>query len=441
MAPASDRRPNSQFALLRRFFFNDLVALQFGLDATLYLPTVYAFVATLQHDAPFFVSLAQLLPSAVQFLVSLAVGPAVGLLGCSLKWAIVAFVAACAIGNVLYSCAGQHAISSVWAIIGGRMVCGLASGASSLSMAYLSVSTSPAERLPAFSAYRTVAGVALILGPLLSVPLTLFSFNVGDYRIDGTNAPTFFSAASAAAVAITSALFIEDHAANRMDTRAFAELRTMRWAGPSLCLAAMFVSAFLMADVMYLMSVMLTSPEYWRLSLTLASGLQAAVFCAALVASFGAGPLRTWLTRVLKRADDIRGRASTDAEATLSVAAFTSSAVGLAVLMAGINLHSSPALGAFLIGATLMLGGYNVQAATLPSLYTKSMPTGVRVVMTPWYAAMVAAGKLAAPAVVHVITRSAGDLVPQGVCIALCVLGVLLVGCLRLVSHSGTTML
>lgn len=411
---AADRRPNSQFALLRRFFFNDLVALQFGLDATLYLPTVYAFVATLQRDVPFFRQ-------------SRAAPPV-----------------CCPVPRIprrwprrrssrLLTQVGHRCLRRRLCL--RRMVCGLASGASSLSMAYLSVSTSPAERLPAFSAYRTVAGVALILGPLLSVPLTLFSFNVGDYRIDGTNAPTFFSAASAAAVAITSALFIEDRAANRMDTRAFAELRSMRWAGPALCLAAMFVSAFLMADVMYLMSVMLTSPAYWRLSLTLASGLQAAVFGAALLASFAAAPLRTWLSRVLKRADDIRGRASTDAEATLSIAAFASSAAGLAVLIAGINLHSRPALAAFLIGATLMLAGYNVQAATLPSLYTKSMPTAVRVVMTPWYAAMIAAGKLAAPAIVHVITRSAGDLVPQGMCIALCVLGVLLVGSLRLVSR------
>lgn len=145
--------------------------------------------------------------------------------------------------------------------------------------------------------------------------------------------------------------------------------------------------------------------------------------------------MRTWLTRVLKRADDIRGPTYTDAEAALSIAAFAPSVVGLAVLLAGIKLHSSAALEAFLIGTTLMLVGYNVQAATLPSLYTKSMPTAVRAVMTPWYAAMIAAGKLATPVIVHVITHSAGDLVPQGMCIFLCILGVLLVEILRLASR------
>ena len=51
----------------------------------------------------------------------------------------------------------------------------------------------------------------------------------------------------------------------------------------------------------------------------------------------------------------------------------------------------------FLIGCTIMMMAYNIQAAFLPSLYTKTLPSELRIALTPWYGAMVALGKLAAP--------------------------------------------
>jgi len=40
----------SLWSLLKRFFLNDLIALQFGLDSTLWLPTVFSFIrATMRH--------------------------------------------------------------------------------------------------------------------------------------------------------------------------------------------------------------------------------------------------------------------------------------------------------------------------------------------------------------------------------------------------------
>lgn len=425
-------KDTSQVALLRRFFFNDLVALQFGLDATLYLPTVYAFAVTLERNAPYYVSLTQLLPAAVQVVVSLMIGPIVGMLGSSLKWPTVVLVAMCAIGNFVYSCAGEHAIGSVWALIGGRMVCGLASGASSLSMAYLSVSTTAAERLPAFSAYRTIMGVALVMGPLLSIPLTTFAFDVGEYRVDGTNASTFVAAAIAAVVTGITAIYIKERKAAKVDfVKIIAERGSMEWSSPAICLAVMFLSSFLMADTMYLLSVMLTAPKQWSLGLTLASGLQAIVFGVSLLASLFVESVRGWIGRMIKWRESRAGNegyTAADQEIVLSLASFAATVLGLVLVIVGIQVHNTGSLAAFLIGATMMMASYNVQASTLPSLYSKCIPGKMRVVFTPWYAAMVAAGKLAAPPSVHAMGQARGWVVSQIVCIGLGVLaGVILI--------------
>lgn len=39
--------PPWKLTLFRRFFFVNLVVLQYGIDSTLWLPTVYAFINTL----------------------------------------------------------------------------------------------------------------------------------------------------------------------------------------------------------------------------------------------------------------------------------------------------------------------------------------------------------------------------------------------------------
>lgn len=112
--------------LLIKFFFLNLVSLQYGIDSTLWLPTVFSYIRSLTgNSASLYLSLAQFLPAAVQFFVSLLVGPILAFWGLSVKWSTVVFVLFSAIGNSLYSCAAEHGIGDVWAIIGGRLLCGL----------------------------------------------------------------------------------------------------------------------------------------------------------------------------------------------------------------------------------------------------------------------------------------------------------------------------
>lgn len=71
------------------------------------------------------------------------------------------------------------------------MFAGLASASASLALSYIVVTSNAEERLSAMSLYRTFAGIALVLGPLLSMPLTLAKFDIGTFDINANNAPSF----------------------------------------------------------------------------------------------------------------------------------------------------------------------------------------------------------------------------------------------------------
>ncbi|WFD41377.1 hypothetical protein MPSI1_000003 [Malassezia psittaci] len=458
--PADDQV--SRIGLLKKFFFLDLVALQFGIDSTLWLATAYSYIATLVPSdlTNHYLSIAQLLPSGVQFFVSLLVGPTIAYFGCGMKWPMVAFILCSAIGNFLYSCSGLHGIGNVWGLIGGRMLSGLASGSSSLSMTYIVNSSSTAERLEALSQYRTMAGFAMVLGPALSIPLTIFAFSIGKFEVNGNNAPTFVSAGIALLIAIITAIAVHDMRAKKLNffdvmIRNRDEIlkgESVLWQVPTLSLILLFVSSFLMADCLFLMSNLMRSETNWDLSLTLISGLQAVVFLVALFGSLCTDVIRKGLGRWTERLNEkyylpadlgeVEDKAKTQAltkkivpELLLSASSFLGSIIGsvlIIVSLAVLNGHQSGKAGSlacFLLGCCVMMTAYNMQAASLPSLYSKSLPINLRTVLTPWYGATVALGKLVAPPVIAVIggaTRSNNGFIGgQGLCI-----GVALIACI-----------
>lgn len=443
-----------KYHLFRRFFFINLVSIQYGIDSTLWLPTVFTYLETLTGSrASFYLSLAQFLPAVIQFFVSLLVGPLMALTGGSIKWAIVAFVFCSAIGNFLYSCAAEHGIGNEWAIIGGRMLCGLSSGSFSLAMSYIVSSTTTEERLPSLSLYRTFAGVALVIGPLLSVVLTLFTFYIGKFAVSPENAPTFVSSAIALVVALVTALFVKEKKAGKYNIFSIAknhshELKTgsnKDWAIPLYLLVLLFFSAFLMSNVFFLMSDLLRSSSYWHYDLTLISGLQAIVFFVSLVGSLYAENLRKVIQNFMNKRKQVQELATLDtakeesngdisirSEAILASISFAISIVGAILVIIGIAIFdqmdssNAGAAACFLIGCIVYMIAYNIQAASLPSLYSKSVPGKLRLVMVPWYGATVALGKIAGPPIIQVIGDSThtnhGWIGTQGLCIALSLL-------------------
>lgn len=426
----------TQLQLLRHFACVYLVSLQFGLDSTLWLPTVLPYLeAIVEHNgatadsATRYLSYAQTIPAAIQVVVSLTVGLVAAKVG-SLKWPLVFCVFCSAAGSLIYTAAGPGAINDPWAVIGGRMLAGLASGSSSLAMSYIVIGTNAQERLEAMSLYRTGAGIAMVLGPLMSIGLTHVSFTISGYRIDGTNAMMAVSFCISSALVLVLIFGLENKSkASPNAFKALAHTLTKEpstaWTLSALILLVMLVSAYSAADVMYLLSDMLISQ--WDFSLSLTSGLQAAVYAVALVTSLGVGPLRAFVMRRLSRAkvgeeahegskDEGQGKqrdnaavpgeaALANAERSLTVFSFLAILVGLIILVVAFALaysrSSIPADAgtavAFLFGATIIMGAYNIQASTLPTLFSKSLPANLRAALTPWYAATVAAGKIFAP--------------------------------------------
>ncbi|KAJ9479284.1 putative membrane protein [Pseudozyma hubeiensis] len=424
-----------QCSLLVQFFPVFLIALQFGMDSTLWLPTAYAHIAkctSSSRDASNFLSLAQLLPAAVQFFVSLLIGPLAGMAG-SLKWPACSLLLCSAVGNFVYSVAAPGAINKVWVIVGARCLLGLASGSSSLAMAYLTISTAADKRIEAMSLFRTFGGVAMVLGPLLSIPLTRVHFGIGHsgFQVDGTNAPTFFAAFTSLSIVCVVALLLEDR--SKPAHNAFAPLvgfftsEDGRWKMPCLVLGLMLVSAYLSASVLFLLSDLLS--YRWHIGITLASGIQAIVFALSLLASITCGRLRQWILVWLQKRN-AAGQSSTAEAATAidsSAATGTDSAADklyaevvltqvsqvisvLAVLLILVSVcfktGSTATAVVFAVACTFAMMGYNIQAASLPSLFSQSLPKDVRASLVPWYAATVAVGKLAAPPVTESIGNS-----------------------------------
>ncbi|WFD34151.1 hypothetical protein MCUN1_000987 [Malassezia cuniculi] len=464
MNSASNPPARSRAELLRAFFFVNLVALQFGIDSTLWLPTVFSYISTItaHRRVHYYLSLAQLLPSAVQVFVSLLVGPIVALFTLSLKWSMVVFILLSFVGNFLYSCAGPFAINNVWALIGGRMLAGLASGSSALAMSYIVSSSSTDERLESLSQYRSFAGVAFVIGPVLSIPLTTFSFHIGRFPVDQNNAPTFVSSFIAVAVALITCCFVRQKRATQVNfLKVIVHNRSELtghskeiWAVPLLLLLLLFLSAFLMANVFYTMSDLMRSPDHWNLGLTLISGLQAIVFLFALIGSLLADSFRRIIQTSMQRAssfrrrihtaldiqsDDDKGSLLTDklvSEVVLSACSFLATVLGciLSIISLAVQAHTTGShagsVACFLIACTIMMAAYNIQAATLPSLYSKCLPAKLRTVLTPWYGATVALGKLAAPPIIGAIgvsrAHNNGWIASQALCIAIAFLAIAL---------------
>ena len=200
---------------------------------------------------------------------------------------------------------------------------------------------------------------------------------------------------------------------------------TDKWLVPVLCLMLMFISSFLMANNLYFLSELLIAPDQWAFKLTLTSGLQVAVFAVSLIGSLGSETLRrwfgTWVGRYMQDKDrETQGKdaaytrtaRSVTPEVVPCIASFTASVLALVLVIISLALvrNSGTTLGGtvvcFLLGSTLMMASYNIQASSFPSLYSKCIPAKLRVVLTPWCAATVAAGKLAGPPIIHALSRA-----------------------------------
>lgn len=407
--------------LFRRFFVVNLSAFEYGLDSTVFLPTVLSYATVLKKDATRYVSYIQLFPSIVQFFISLLIGPTVAYFGFSPKWCIIAFLLCSAAGNFLYASAGPHAIGNVWAMVGGRMLSGAASGAASLSISYLVLVSTTEERLPAMSMYRAFVGISLVLGPLLSIPFVPLDAHIGQFRVNKDNAPAYTMSGIALIIALMTVAGLQNRHTTKRNlfqlmlspTSSSFSKHKNKWLGPGVVLLLMLHSSFLLANVFFLMSTLLKAPEHWNTSNTSSCWLQAVVFASALAASTLVEQVRSGVVERTSRGPNASFN-HRNSEIDLCLFSYVGSILGALLIVVSLaNTSQSEAhsgsLVCFLIGCATLVSSYNVQAASLPSLFSKCLPLPLRSGLTPWYAATVAAGKVLAPPIIHSLGASPGN--------------------------------
>ncbi|TIB97846.1 Creatinase/aminopeptidase [Wallemia mellicola] len=431
----SPQQPSTKMQIFRRMCIINLVAFSFGIDSTLWLPSVYNFILTLRpNDADRYLAVTQAVSALAQFIVSLSIGVFAAKVH-SLKWTIVVCIALSFAGNFLYSCAGVGALNNVGAIIGGRILCGIASGSSGLAMGFIAISTANVDRLEALSQYRTYAGIALVLGPALNALFGLIDIKIGNYTINENNAPTYCSSFIMALLAILLGLFLSNKTkpAPNPIVPAIEFFRRGHY-GPSLIiLCSMLSSSYVSALILYVLPDRLSS--FWGFSTGVQAGLQTAVYAAGLIGSLLSSYIRDGLGRLVlsitswKNGVDkvtLLERAKADGgvsagaplytgiglEILLGIVSFLWVSLGLIAMIISFGLdfvysssQASTAAG-FLIGCAVVMVGYNIQAAVLPTLFSKSLPNDLRVALTPWYGATVAMGKILAPLITEAITKA-----------------------------------
>ena len=278
----------------------------------------------------------------------------------------------------------------------------------------------------------------------MTVPLHWVSFHVGQFAVDQNNAAAWVMAFLALMLAGIVGVRLRDvqvPQANhfRVRVQCVAERSVRRsWAAAGAALVLIAASSFLLADVFFVLTVLLTDAAYWHMSLIASSGMQAAVFGAAPGGSIAVEHLRGWVQRRCLGKPDARD--DDVPEIGISLVSFVASAAGLALVLGALSLDagrgtSAGALACLLIGCGVMVVAYNVQAASLPSLFSQCLPASTRPGLTPWYAAAVALGKAGAPLVVQALSRAVGGttgwIVAELICVGIAVPSAVLAVCMR----------
>ncbi|KAJ3160034.1 hypothetical protein HDU86_001299 [Geranomyces michiganensis] len=423
--PAQPRKPLTLFSA---YFVVNLVALSFGLDSSLYLPTVVALITRIEPanvTRTFF--LVQTISSIAQVVVMLTIGLIVHYCARgSLKASIALLIAASAAGNLIYTIGGVK--GSVTALIIGRVLCGVASASSGVAGVYLSLTSSVEERLLCMTNFRTFAGVALVLGPLLSALFGLADFYIGSFHFDKLTAPTLgsFLIMTVLTVVILVAMEEQKSKAAASPFAALPAFVASKPKGAALALLGMLLSAYASALILYIVPINLTSR--WNYSVQSEGYLFALINAVGLVGSLCADWIKGAALRLVVRIqgtgqpDDMEDKdakaasknSARVAEVALAIGSFLVAAIGITCMLISVTVDGDDAslktAVVFMIGAMIVMASYNIQASVIPSIFSKLIPAALKVALMPWMSAMTAVGKVLAPALTDSFSASAGGL-------------------------------
>ncbi|ANZ74010.1 BA75_00810T0 [Komagataella pastoris] len=402
-----------------------LIAIQFSFDSCVYLSSVVHYIQNSGAENPdVFLSVMQAVSAAVQIFVSLIIGNIAEWVG-SIKWVIVSLYFLSFVGNFLYSCGGAISLN---AILAGRIICGAASASGALVFSYITAITQ--DRATVFkllAIYRTSAGIFMSVAQLFAILFGFCNFEVNGYRITSYNAPTFASSFMIFVILLLLIVVLENPKVketgkqNYLDAlRQFFGAKRQVLISCLILLWSMFLSSFIMCEVIYFMPIFLTLHLNWGTKL---QGL--AFMVATLLGTAGSyfAPnlihLRTFfssakeITEVESNmidAEQMEKHIKTDSrdflyenQALLSLLALLISLVGQAFMIGAseaLQHESMPPTNSgifFVAGLLITMLGYNILASTIPSIFSMYIDSSIKVRLMPSVGAVAGVGKLVAP--------------------------------------------
>lgn len=369
--------------------------------------------------------------SAVQIVASFLIGDIAKWVG-SIKWTVIFLICLSFAGNFLYSCAS---VISLDTIIGGRILCGVASASGALIFSYITaIETDRAKVFRLVSAYRTAAGFFMALSQLVAIFGSYCNFYIGDFHVGSNNAPTFICSFVMALVAVILVFLLKNPPVPEKKVsisfqralRDFFTARKIQLLGSIIILWGMFLGSFLMSEVVYFMPVFLTQSLGWEVKFQGVAFMVASLI--GIIGSLLAPKLLSKLTE--KKQTDVtqnekesldlhesleeerkqrlierKKRQVFNNQVILTFASLVLALVGQAFMIGASEIFEKRKLphiniGCFFVaGLSVVMFGYNGMASTFPSMFSEYVQPEVKVQLMPMIGAIAALGKLVAPIV------------------------------------------
>lgn len=387
-------------------------------------------------DPDKFLFVLQAVSAAVQILASFFIGEIAKLVG-SIKWVIITLYLLSFAGNFLYSCGG--AVSS-GTLLGGRIICGAASASGAIIFSYITSVTK--ERVIVFklvAMFRTAAGIFMALSQVVAILCGLLDFKVQGYRITSYNAPTFASGFIILAVCLLLIFNLENPKvkSKRLKNssffgavKQFFGMKRQRLLSCLILLWNMFLSSFIMSEVVYFMPIFLTLNIGWDTKFQGVAFMVASILGVA--GSYFAPKLKN--IKILSRKKNEAKMDNSDSNGTekpernesegakedslyvkqvnFTIFALLLLLIGQAIMIGASeasthnSLHPTNAGIFFVTGLTIAMLGYNFMASSVPALFSMSIDANLKLRLMPSIGAISGVGKLVAPIVLAALYKT-----------------------------------
>ncbi|KAM9920072.1 hypothetical protein OXX59_007488 [Metschnikowia pulcherrima] len=417
-----------------------LIAVQFSFDSCVYLSSIAFWIEECGgKNVSHYLFVVQAVSASVQIVASFIIGDIAQRVG-SIKWCIIALFLLSFAGNFLYSCASTISLST---ILGGRILCGVASASGALIYSYITAIHKERTKVFKFvSAYRTASGFFMAISQLVAIFASYCDFKIHNFKVNSNNGPTFVCSFIILAVTALLVFVLENPAVPTRKTKmSFTKalqgfFSAPKWtlAGGIILLWGMFFASFLMSEVVYFMPVFLTESLGWETKFQGVAFMVASIIgiCGSLVfPHLIEMPIRkkekefnsqaesqsklsekSHISRNSEESADrkqefeaYKKNALYNNQIVLSLVSLLIALVGQAFMIGAAQVFRHRSLphintGCFFVGGmSLVMLAYNGMASTFPALFSVYIDPQVKLQLMPAIGAVAALGKLIAPIV------------------------------------------